>query len=105
MQTEHGNQEDEDKDAFPLEKETSAGTAWSSPKRLAVAKYTKRDNSAQKKDPVAKELRFDRVTKKWNKNHTRPICGGYEEATKEEERQKPNTRDDETREGTKNQSR
>ena len=73
--------------------------------RLAVAKDTKRDNSAQREDPVAKELRFDRVTKKVNKNHTRPRYGGHEEATKEEECQKPKTRDEETREGAKSQSR
>ena len=73
--------------------------------RRAVAKDTVRDNSAQREDPVAKELRFDRVTKKLNKNHTRPIYEGHQEATKEEERQKPKTRGEETREGEKYQSR
>ena len=58
------------------------------PTRLAVNKEIIRDNSAQREEPVAKELRFDRVTKKMNKNHRRPIYGGEHEATKEEERQK-----------------
>ena len=48
---------------------------------------------AQREDPVAKELRFDRVMKKMNKNHRRPIHGGDDKATKEEEQQKPNTRE------------
>ena len=78
----------EDNDANFLGKETAAATAWSMPARQAVDKEITRDNSAQREDPIAKELRFDRVTKKMNKNHRRPIYGGEDEATKEEERQK-----------------
>ena len=59
--------------------------------RLAVDKETIRDNSAEREDPVAKEPRFDQVTKKMNKNHRRPIYRRDDEATKEEERQKPKT--------------
>ena len=55
----------------------------------STPRKTRQDNSAQRKDPVAKELRFDRVTKKVNKNHTRVRYGGQEKATKEEEHQKP----------------
>ena len=65
----------------------------SSPTPLAVVKENIRDNSAQREDPIAKELRFDRVTTKMNKNHRRPTYGGHDEATKEEERQKPQTRE------------
>ena len=82
------NQEEKTKtQTFPGE-ETTAATAWSMPTRLAVTKEIIRDNSAQREDPVAKEPRFDRVTKKMNKNHRRPIDGGEHEVTKEEELQK-----------------
>ena len=64
----------EEKTQTPAGEETSAATAWSTPTRLAVEKETIRDNSAQREDPVTKELRFDRVTKKTNKNHRRPIA-------------------------------
>ena len=97
MQTEHGIKKTKTQ-TFPGE-ETAAATAWSMPTCRAVDKEIIRDNSAQREDPVAKELRFDPVTKKMNKNHRRPIYG--DEATTEEERQKNHK----TREGAKHQRR
>ena len=53
---------------------------------------TNRADSAQREDPVAKELRFNRVTKEVKKNkHKAEAEGGQEAVTEEDARKKPKT--------------